>query len=88
MIRSLRLGKNKFLTLDSYREEDYNTNTMKLHHYFLSVIAGIGVGTLLTIASQKEINKQVETTCYGPADRVESIRSFMGTVKFCVKGAN
>jgi hypothetical protein len=30
---------------------------MKLHHYFLSVIAGIGVGTLLTIAAQKEINK-------------------------------
>lgn len=88
MINSFRIGKNKFLTLDSYREEDYNTNTMKLHHYFLSVIAGIGVGTLLTIAAQKEINKQVETTCYGPADRVESIRSFMGTVKFCVKGAN
>jgi hypothetical protein len=87
MINSFRIGKNKFLTLDSYREEDYNTNTMKLHHYFLSVIAGIGVGTLLTIAAQKEINKQVETTCYGPADRVESIRSFMGTVKFCVKGA-
>jgi hypothetical protein len=88
MINSFRIGKNKFLTLDSYREEDYNTNTMKLHHYFLSVIAGIGVGTLLTIAAQKEINKQVVSTCYGPADRVESIRSFMGTVKFCVKGAN
>ncbi len=88
MLNSFRLGQNKFLTLDTYREEDYNTNTMKFHHYFLSVIAGVGLGTLLTIAAQKEINKRVETTCYGPADQIASIRSFMGTVKFCVKGAN
>ena len=88
MLNSFRLGQNKFLTLDSYREEDYPTNTMKFHNYFLSVIAGIGVGTLLTVAAQREINKRVETTCYGPADQIGSIRSFMGTVKFCVKGVN
>lgn len=88
MINSFRLGKNKFLTLDTYRDEDYPTRSMQFYHYFLSVIAGVGIGTLLTIAAQKEINKQVETTCYGPADQIASVRSFMGTVKFCMQGVN
>ena len=88
MINSFRLGKNKFLTLDTYRDEDYPTRSMQFYHYFLSVIAGVGIGTLLTIAAQKEINKQVETTCYGPADQIVSVRSFMGTVKFCMQGVN
>lgn len=87
MLNSFRLGKNKFLTLDTYREEDYPTTSMQFHQYILSVVAGVGIGTILSIAAQKEINKRVESTCFGPADRVESIRSFMGTVKFCVKGA-
>jgi hypothetical protein len=86
MINSFRLGKNKFLTLDTYCRQDYPTNTMHFFQSFLSIIAGIGIGTLLTVAAQKEINKHVETTCYGPADQIAPVRSFMGTVKYCVKG--
>jgi len=61
---------------------------MQFFQSFLSIIAGIGIGTLLTVAAQKELNKQVETTCYGPADQIASVRSFMGTVKYCAKGIN
>ena len=86
MINSFRLGKNKFLTLDTYRKDHYPTRSMQFHNYFLAILFGVGLGTLGSIAAQKEMNKHTASHCYGPADQVVPIRSFIGTVKFCVKG--
>jgi len=86
MINSIRLAKNKFITLDTYRKDHYPTRSMQFHTYFLAIVFGVGLGTLGSIAVQKEMNRQTARQCYGPADQVVSIRSFIGTVNFCVKG--
>jgi hypothetical protein len=86
MLNSIRLAKNKFITLDTYRKDHYPTRSMQFHNTFIAILLGVGLGTLGSIAAQKEMNKHTASQCYGPADQVVPIRSFIGTVNFCVKG--
>jgi len=88
MLKSIRLSKNNYVNLDTYSRHEYKPNSMQFHHYLLSILCGIGLGILGTIAGQKEINKHTASHCYGPADQIVPIRSFIGTVNYCVKGGN
>lgn len=53
---------------------------------FLAVIGGAGLGFLICIAAQKQLNKMAVQDCINQPDthRLVTMRSFIGDAKYCM----